>query len=191
MNPDTLLNNKEIIESSINWWQIISQTFIFGIIVELARRYFQRELENLKKEFSIIQTTFSKNYSFVLDYYSNFYKHYRACQKVITANDVVYPDKTIKNTEEIFLENLDIYVSELNKVEPTIRLIFPENLVKIHDKSLEAFNAFRKLIKSYYDYDIRRPEDELISSFKKIDEIKKELEKGLRKYLRTEKIIIE
>jgi len=195
MNPDTLsFIIEEIKSQDINWAQIIIQSsilsVIFGIIAEIARRRFQKKLESLKNEFSIIQTTFSKNHSFVLDYFTNFYKHYRACQKVVNADGVEYPNKPTIDTEEIFLKNLDTYVTELNNIEPTIRLIFPEHLMNTHDSSIDAFNDFRKLIKSYYQQS-NKPKDDLIFSFKQIDIIKNELEKGLRKYLRTEKIILE
>ena len=182
-------------QQTINWIQIIIQssiiTVLFGIITLIVRARFEKKLESLRNEFSIIQTAFSKNYSFVIDYYSNFYRHYRACQRVVNADGVEYPDKTIKNTEQIFLDNLDKYVTNLNEVESTIRLIFPEYLMNTHDESINAFNAFKDLIKSYYDYNISKPKNELIPKFERIDEIKKELEKGLRKYLRTEKIIVE
>lgn len=196
MNPDTLYVLKDVNEQSINWLQIVIQssiiTVLFGIITLIVRARFEKKLESLKNEFSIIQTTFSKNYSFVLNYYSNFYKHYRACQRVVNADDVLYPDQTIKDTEEIFQKNLDIYVTELSNVEPTIRLIFPEYLMTVHDNSIDSFNKFKRIISSYYQFQgAPKPKDELISSFTKINEVKNELEKGLRKYLRTEKIIVE
>ena len=191
MNPDTLIVVKEMQSASINWLQILIQSSIisgiFLIIVELVKRRFQKQLELLKNEFAIIQTTFEKNYSFILEYYTNFHKHYRTCQKVVTADAIEYPDQTTKDTEELFIDNLDKYVYGLNEIEPKIRLIFPEQLILTHENSISAFNNFRGLVKSYYKIRMK-PKDDVIFAFQRIDGVKKELEKELKKYLRTEKL---
>ncbi|MCH8942947.1 MAG: hypothetical protein IIA48_10990 [Bacteroidetes bacterium] len=185
---------REMESTSVNWLQIIIQssiiTIIFGIIVEIARQRFQKRLESLKNEFVIIQTAFENNYSFILEYYTNFHKHYRDCQKVVNADLIEYPDQTTKDTEELFIENLDNYVNDLNDIEPKIRLIFPEQLILTHEHSVNVFNNFRNLVKSYYQKSMK-PKDDVVFAFKRIDEIKKELEKGLKKYLRTEKLFAE
>jgi hypothetical protein len=185
---------KEMESNSVNWIQIVIQSsiisIIFGIIAEVARRRFQKRMESLKNEFAIIQTTFEKNYSFIFDYYTNFHKHYRACQKVVNADAIEYPDQSIKDTEELFIDNLDAYVNDLNDIEPKIRLIFPEQLILTHEHSVSVFNNFRGLVKSYYQKRIK-PKDDVIFAFKRIDEVKKELERGLKKYLRTEKLFAE
>ncbi len=194
MNTDTLMVIKQMESTSVNWLQIIIQSSIisvlFGIIAEIARRRFQKRLESLKNEFAIIQTTFEKNYSFILEYYTNFHKHYRNCQKVANADLIEYPDQTVKGTEELFINNLDTYVNGLNEIEPIIRLIFPEQLILTHEHSVNVFNNFRDLVKSYYKKRIK-PNDEVVFAFRRIDEVKKELEKGLKKYLRTEKLFAE
>ncbi|MCJ7554582.1 MAG: hypothetical protein MUO34_11940 [Ignavibacteriaceae bacterium] len=191
MNTDTLTVIKEMGQSSVNWLQILIQSSIisgiFLIIVELVRRRFQKELETLKNEFAIIQTIFEKNHSFIFDYYTNFHKHYRACQKVVSADVIEFPDQTTIDTEELFMDNLDIYVNELNEIEPKIRLIFPHQLILIHENAIRVFNNFRGLVKSYYKKRIK-PKDDIIFAFRSIDEIKKELEEELKKYLRTEKL---
>ncbi|MBA4311364.1 MAG: hypothetical protein C0417_01920 [Chlorobiaceae bacterium] len=182
---------KEMESISINWLEIIIQSsiisIIFGIIAELTRRRFQKRLETLKNEFAIIQTTYEKNYTFILEYYTAFHKHYRICQKVVNADIIEYPDRTAKDTEEIFIDNLDSYVNNLNDIEPKIRLIFPKQLISTHERSISAFNNLRDLVKSYYKIR-KKPSDDVVVAFRQIDEVKKELERGLKQYLRTEKL---
>jgi hypothetical protein len=176
----------------MNWIQIIVQSIIISVIVvfftEWLKIIFQKKLESWKNELIIIQTSFSQNYSFILSYYTNFYKHYRRCCNVLNYDYKVYPDNTTKNSRETFLEQLNTYVKNVNEIEPTIRLIFPEHLMAVHDNSISVFNSFRSIIKSDI-IQMGKPDQELISSFEQIQNVKNELEKGLRDYLRTERII--
>lgn len=187
LTPDTVYVALKNAASSVNWLQIIIQTILFGIIIEFLRRMFQKELEFLKSEFAILQTTFSNNYSLVIDFFSAFTEHYRLCQEVVNSDVVQYSDGTSKRSDHIFLEKLDANVSEIKKFDPRIQLIFPQRVFQIYENSITAFNEFRDLVKSYTNLP-DKPKKVLTEKFLQIDKLKSELEDELKKYLRTEKL---
>lgn len=188
MTPDTVMALvREGGSSSVNWLQILIQTLLVGIIAEILRRIFQKKLEFLKNEFTIIQTTFSKNYSVVTDYYSTFFKYYRLCQSVAYADFINSPDGPRRTTQKIFWENVDSCVKQLSEFEARIKLIFPERIVQIYEQSISAFNDFRDLVKLYNRLS-DKPRKDLDDKFRQIHKIKEELETQLRKYLRTEQL---
>lgn len=111
--------------ANVNWLEIFIQTILFGIIIEFIRRKFQKENEFLKNELTIRQTTFSKNYFLIIDFYSTFFEHYRLCQKVANYDVTTYPDGKSEWTNSLFFEKLDYNVAEIKKYDPKIRLILP------------------------------------------------------------------
>jgi hypothetical protein len=192
VNPDTLvILAKETGTGSFSWLQvivtIILQTLLLGILIEFLRRKFQKEIESMRNEFTIVQTTYSKNYSIVMDYYSSFIKYYRLCQEVVDADEIRFSDGTSRSTREIYWSNVDQCVHEINKMEAKVELILPEQVKRFERESISAFNGFKNVVRSF-ERPIDKPRKELIHAFTKIDDCKKDLAKELKLYLRTEKL---
>jgi hypothetical protein len=191
MHPDSLQVIKQASPAAINWIQLGIQTgvltLVFGFIGELFRRYLQRQLEFLKSEFVIIQTTFSNNYTFVLDYYSVYMTYYRACQKVVRFDVTQYPKQAAERTDHAFLAHLDQNVADLMRFDSKIRLIFPQGVLSLYLETIERFNEFAQIVKSFKTLS-KKPKVELNKKFREIDELRLRLEKELKRYLRTEKL---
>ncbi|MFH1212738.1 MAG: hypothetical protein V1681_01495 [Candidatus Neomarinimicrobiota bacterium] len=175
----------------MNWWYVIIQTVINGLlfvlIIELFKHKFQIKEDLYKNELTIIHTTFSNNYSLIIDFYSSFYKHYRLCQRVTNHDIVTYLDGKTESLRQIFLKTIDTNIEEIKKYDPKIRLILPKRISEIYDKCLIAFNDLRDIIIEYKDTpDL--PKGEMKKTFIRIDELKSLLEKELQNYLRIEKL---
>ena len=180
----------EMNSNSINWLQVLVTsipTLILGLILAFWKKSLQEKLEFVKNEFIIIQTSFSNNYTVIMEYYSTFFKHYRDCQNVAYKDIIDYPDGSSKTTEKIFWDNLDDWVENVNKNEAKIKLILSEHILQINEQSISVFNEFRNLVRSY-DGITEKPKNLLHSKFVEIDNIKKNLAKELKTYLRTEKL---
>ena len=146
-----------------------------------------KELDIIRHELNLIRSSFEGNIEYVFEYFSIFYRYYRLCQEAALVDIVKTKEGKFLKTRERFIDNLDQVVEEWMLIEGRIRLILPDNIVVIHEKSIEAFNAFRGLVKSYKK-EQDKPRKELESAFKEVHKIKDEMASALRTYLRTEKM---
>lgn len=160
-----------------------------------AKRILQKEhallqsgLEEVKHELSLDKSSYEHYLDLILDYYKVFYKHYRLCQRTASADaHQDAPSGPILYTKDEFLENLDHFLSEWAEQEGRIRLLLPAKLLELHGDAIQSFNDFKRIVMLYKPGSEDRTKKE--DAFKKIDDVKNKLERGLRDFLRTERLL--
>lgn len=174
-----------IASTSIDWSQLLIQSSIITILVTLFTSLFLAKINN---EYAIRRSFFGNNIDTIFKYYTIFYEYYRLCQKVTNADIVRNKDGSEISTRDIYINNLDSTVNKWLDIEGKIQLILPEKLLQIHHESVDKFNNFRHTMKSY-SKDNEKPKKRLKSDFEEINEIKDNLKKALKEYLRAEKVL--
>ncbi|NRA56493.1 MAG: hypothetical protein HRU23_20365 [Gammaproteobacteria bacterium] len=145
------------------------------------------KLELVKSEMSLNQTSYENQLDHIVNYYTTYYEHYRICQQLASFEAYGSPTKADICTKDLFMEKVDTFVLDWEKIEPRIRLILSPLAFELHGQAIDEFNEFNKLVRKLNknDYDEK---EEIRASFVKIHEIKNLMEQQLRSYLRTDKI---
>jgi hypothetical protein len=152
-----------------------------------AKRILQNELEELRHELGLVQSTYEQHLNLILDYYSVFYRHYRLCQRTASANAHRKPDGQVTYTKEEFFPKLDQFISDWATTEGKLRLLLPSKVLPIHLEAIERFNQFKQAVDEFRnDEESRKKKEE---AFKAIEDIKNQMEEALREFLRTEKLL--
>jgi hypothetical protein len=146
----------------------------------------QEKLEELKHELSLTRSSYENHVSLILEYFATFYRHYRMCQRAASADAYQQPDGAISHTKEEYLNNLEGFLSEWAENEGKIRLLLPEQALQLHEESVECFNKFTRAVKDFRKTEETRAAK--IEAFVEIERVKKEMERMLRQFLRTEKL---
>jgi hypothetical protein len=111
----------------------------------------------------------------------------RACQRAADRDATRLPDGTIKNTKEEFFEELEGYLTDAASIEGRVRLVLPAHILELHAESLDAFNAFTRVMDmKIYDEAYHRGKE---VAFENLHSVKERLETSLRDFLRTEHLL--
>ena len=213
MDPKQLqeLITQAVAESSkIEWWAYLI-IFLIALIGSYIGAYLKKKGENLaskedfnnlleqvrrtseatekiKNEFYLTKATYDKYIETVMAYYSNIYRYYRSCLKTAGSTHIEYPDGSTKTTKEIWEQELDEIVREYRIQQGYIRLLLPTKIQDENSNLIDAFNEFRRTIKSEEEGFERQ--EKLKSIFNdKIEPCKKKLESDLREFLKIEKLV--
>ncbi len=146
-----------------------------------------QKLADMSHELRLRESAYTKHLELLVSYYESFYRHYRICQTATNQDAYKYPDGNIESTKDIFWNNLEKYRSESGAMEGSARLLLPASLLEIHEESISAFNKFKDAMKRE-SYDQKYHQDKRMV-FSEIESIKLRMEDGLRKFLRTEKMV--
>lgn len=159
-----------------------------------AKRIIQNEqnavllqIEELRKEIGLAATSYDKHVHHVVDYYATFYRHYQLCQRTSHADILRWPGRDDVDTKRDFLDRIDAFAEDWNSRQGLIRLILPSPLLAIHEQIISALNSFKDKVQEF-DHGSHTSREELQQSFVMIDDLKKQLEAGLRRHLRTDKV---
>jgi hypothetical protein len=159
-----------------------------------ARRILQSEqnvvllqIEELRKEICLAASSYDKHVHHVVDYYATFYCHYQLCQRTSHADILRWPDRDDLDTKKDFLDKIDAFAEDWNSRQGLLRLILPSPILAIHEQIISALNSFKDKVQAF-DRGNQASRDELQQSFVRIDNLKKQLEAGLRSHLRTDKV---
>jgi hypothetical protein len=93
----------------------------------------------------------------------------------------------MKFTKDEFIASLGKFLSEWAEKEGRIRLLLPSPLLALHERAVGQFNEFKRAVHDFTPAEPAPRRKELV--FREIDEIKAELENGLREFLRTESLL--
>jgi hypothetical protein len=148
-----------------------------------ARRILQEE----EHELHFAKSSYEHYLDLILTYYKIFYRHYRMCQRAVSADIYRKPDGTITNSREEFLATSDIRLKEWAENEGEIRLLLPKKILDIHLESVNCFNRLHLAVDEFDTTDATRKERE--EAFLALDDVKNKLELQLREFLRTEKLV--
>lgn len=175
-------------------WAVVVAVLTHYVADLFAKRTLQREAERFTKkltdighELKLRESSYGKHLDLLLSYYSAFYRHYRICQNATNQDAHRYEDGTVVKTRDIFWNNLEKYREDMADIEGMARLLLPASLLGLHEESMDAFNAFKDAMK-HKQYDEKYQTDKQ-EAFARVHEVKKNLEEGLRKYLRTEHML--
>lgn len=159
-----------------------------------AKRILQREASTLSQkvadlghELKLRESAYAKHLELLVRYYETFYRHYRICQSATNQDAYQFPDGSIVKTRDRFWEKLDGWRSEMGALEGSARLLLPSSLLDIHEESIAAFNQFKDVMKRTV-YDDKYQLDKR-DAFARVDDVKLQLEAGLRAFLRTEHMV--
>jgi hypothetical protein len=160
----------------------------------IAKRILQREqsalltsLEDLKQELELVRLSYGKHVQHVVDYYTMFYKLYQLSQCTAHADLIRHPDREDLDTKKDYLSKVDDIASDWNNRQGLLRLVLPQQTLTLHERAISEFNNFKNLVKAY-DRNSMESRNALNDCFRKINEIKQEIENCLRVYLRTDKV---
>jgi hypothetical protein len=175
-------------------WAVVVAALTHYVGDLFAKRTLQREAErftakltDLGHELKLRESSYGKHLDLLLSYYAAFYRHYRICQNATNQDAHSYEDGSVVKTKDTFWSNLDRYRQEMADLEGSARLLLPSSLLELHEESISAFNAFKGVMKrEHYDDKYHTEKRE---AFARILKIKRELEAGLRRYLRTEHML--
>lgn len=153
-----------------------------------------KNLEKFKQEIMITNTTYSKFIEIILEYYNNIYKFYQICLNVANYTTVEYRDGSRKFYVEIYANEIDNFLNVYNETRGTVRLLLPNNVFKLDEELLDAFNNFRNVIdlkSENYKILNNTPESKkkILEVFKPLHNAKENLENGLREVLRIESLL--
>ena len=157
-------------------------------ILQTENAKFQAELEGIRHEFGLVKSSYEHHLNLILDYYSTFYRHYRLCQDTARADTKRTPDGTVLYTKEKFLDALDHFIAIWNNQEGKIRLLLPNKLLSLHNDAIERFNRFKRAVDAF-DSNNESSREEKMDAFRGVEEVKTQMEIGLREFLRTEKLL--
>ena len=127
-------------------------SFIVSLIILWVKNCLTKKIERLRHEFTFSKATYEQHLGHILDYYDKFYQDYRLCQKVAKVDAIKQPDGKEIRTIDIYRNKIDDRIGEWNKIEAKIRILLPEKILKIHEKSIRCFNNFNKVVKSHNFY---------------------------------------
>lgn len=213
MDPKQLqeLITQAVTESSkIEWWayflfflMALAGSFVGAYLKKKAENYASKEdfnnlleqvkktseaTEKIKNEFYLTKATYDKYIETVMTYYSNVYRYYRSCQKAARATHIQYSNGSMVTTKELWEQELDGIVSEYNIQEGYIRLLLPSKIQDENSKLIDAFNEFRRIIKT--EEEGFEKQEKLKSIFNdKIGPCKQKLESAMREFLKIEMLI--
>ena len=157
-------------------------------ILQNEQAQIDAQLESIRHELGITRSSYEHHLDLILDYYANFFSHYRRCQRTAYADaHKQLPDGEIIHTREEFLEKLGEFLSEWADKEGRIRLLLPSKLLEVHEEAITKFNDFKRAVYDFTPAEPKPRKKELL--FKDIDDIKTRLENGLREFLRTESLL--
>lgn len=146
----------------------------------------QEKLEELKHELSLTRSSYENHIALILEYFAVFYRHYRLCQRAAGADGHRQPNGEITNTRDEYLEKLDEFLDEWAHGEGRIRLLLPEQALKLHQEAIDCFNRFTHAVKGFQKDEKTRAEK--TAAFAEVERVKKELERTLRQFMRTERL---
>lgn len=179
---------------ALGGWAVVIAALTHYLGDLFAKRTLQREAEHfteklteLSHELQLRQASYDKHLDLLLSYFSAFYRHYRICQNATNQDAHRFDDGTLVRTKDVFWQKLEIYREEMSAFEGTARLLLPSSLLNLHEESIAAFNTFKEVMKQE-QYDDRYHKEKR-EAFARIENIKAQLEAGLRKYLRTEHML--
>ena len=153
-------------------------------ILQTEKARFDATILRVGHEFRLTKATFERQLELLMDYFSNFYRHYRLCQDTANADAVRGPDGSITHTKDRFLTELDDFLATWREQEGKIRLFLPVELLPVHDDAIDAFNEFKRAVDAFRGtYETREAK---LEAFRKVHDIKGRMEAGLRQFLRTE-----
>lgn len=145
------------------------------------------QIEDLRKEISLATSSYDKHVHHVVEYYAAFYRHYQRCQRTSNMDISRHSDRDDLDTKKDFLDKIDAFAEDWNSRQGLVRLILPSPILAIHEQAISALNTFKDKVKTF-DHGNQTSRDELKKSFVRIDDLKKQLESGLRNHLRTDKV---
>ncbi len=139
--------------------------------------------EEIKKEIAFAKTTYEKYLGKIIEYYANFFSHYRLCQQATNADQIRYANGTTKTTKDIFFDNINKIKDEYHRLEGFVRLLLPKEILETISLQIEQYNDFNLSLKN----DLKKAT--IKEKFLTIDKTNVKLEAQLREFLRVEKFI--
>jgi hypothetical protein len=158
-------------------------------LLERVKSSLSRELEGFRQELGLARATFDQHLGLLLDYYNRIYEHYRICQRAVSWDQIVHPERGSVKTKEEYLRRIDSFKEQWNADEGKIRLLLPKRLLESHEAVLSAINRFTVAVKRYSEADsaTKLPVE---AAFHPLHEALRALEEGLREFLRTERLLV-
>lgn len=87
-------------------WTVVVGGLLYFLADLFAKRTLQRESSELSRqlagithELSLQKSSYEKHLELLLSYYQSFYRHYRACQRAVSADAFRHPDGTTTKTK--------------------------------------------------------------------------------------------
>ena len=133
-----------------------------------------KELEIVRHELNLVNTSFRGNIEYIFEYFSIVYRYYRLCQEVSHHSMIKTLKGDMVSTKERFISKLDGVIDDWKAIEGRIRLVFPEDILVIHDKFLNSFNSIKAIVISY-SKEKEKPTKELKIAFEELHNIKDEM----------------
>ena len=159
-----------------------------GRILQEEKAAIDAKLDSIRHELGLTKSSYEHHLDLILDYYALFYKHYLMCSRAANADAYKpLPDGEITHTREEYLDNLEDILKEWQAYHGRVRILLPTKLLTIHESAIGKFNEFRDAIYEFKSSD-EQPRRKTVV-FKELDEIKNQLESGLRDFLRTESLL--
>lgn len=159
-----------------------------------AKRILQREdaslkekIEDLRHELGLAKSSCDHYLDLILEYYRVFFRHYRSCQRAANADAHRQPDGQITFTKDEFLSDLDTFLVDWAAQEGKIRLLLPSSILALHIEAVDCFNLFKRAIDDFCKDEKSRSEKK--EAFLAVHDVKSRMEKSLREFLRTEKLL--
>ncbi len=122
-----------------------------------------------------------------MDYYNTYYQHYRLCQRAACADAHRQDDGSITYTKDDFDAGLGRFLSDWASQEGKIRLLLPSQILSLHEESIEVFNQMKAAVfKFKQNNETRKLKTD---AFKEVEQVKTAIERSLRDFLRTEKLL--
>lgn len=172
-----------IIVAFVSWLSALWQKRI----LQQEQNSLMQKLESHKHQLSLAKSSYDNYLDKILEYYNTYYKHYRLCQRACTADAHRQPDGSITSTQDDFDAGLDQFLQEWSSQEGKIRILLPDKILAIHERSITAFNHVRDAV---YKFKKDAPSREKkLNAFEQLNDTKCELETALRSFLRTEELL--
>lgn len=177
-------------------WTVVVAGLVYYLGDLHAKRTLQREASKLSEqvtalghELSLRKSSYERHLDLILEYYSNFYRHYRACQAAAEKDVVELPDGIRVSMKDRFFEELEDYLVRSAASEGQLRLILPKRALAIHSETIRVFNEFKRVMdRKLYDDEFHSRKT---AAFSELHLLKEQLEATLRDFLRTEHLLAE
>lgn len=157
-------------------------------ILQTESALLQTRLDKLSYELSLAKSSYDKRLDPILEYYALFYRHYRFCQRTTRADGYRrLPAGEMIDTKDAFLAEIDQFIVDWASQEGRIRLLLPSELLALHEEAVERFNEFKQAVDAFTRDEESREKKR--QAFSAIENLKSRFEDGLRKFLRTEKLL--
>ncbi len=164
---------------------------------EAIKSDFQKNIESLRHEHSLIDNTYRLFVKNIIEYYSFFYQHYIKCSRTVNY-DIYIPKGSLPlSSSDIFEEHLENFSIKWNNQLGKVKLLFPDGLLELHTKIELQFNEFRDIVMNREKYLLDKAvknsfneeyKNKLKSIFSKINECKNKIEKEIRNILKINKL---